>query len=191
MTFAEFNVWLNEAQDMFPQVAGQLKKTASRESLSESWFRIMERVPAWDASDILRKMLAGTAPEPGRFDWHTLPRHVAKLSRQRRDAEAPVGSRAAKFLNGEQVYECPICRDYGLVTIWSPVSMSLAQQGLLHHPGPGQYHVTVLCACRSHLAGGDLYFRPEHMVRINPALDGADQLAELYEFLGAAEEAVP
>lgn len=112
MTSNDFAEWARYHGDAFPSLADWLEKHP--ETL-KFWAKALDGVDVRDAKTATDEMASGRLDEPKGFGQH--PKVIAARARQ-------IGaSRAAslRVVDGERVYDCPLCLDEGFVPVVDPV----------------------------------------------------------------------
>ena len=112
MTSNDFAEWARYHGEAFPSLADWLEK---HPETVKFWVKAMDAVDVRDAKTATDEMASGRLDEPKGFGQH--PKVIAARARQ-------IGaSRAAslRVVDGERVYDCPLCLDEGFVPVVDPV----------------------------------------------------------------------
>jgi hypothetical protein len=106
--FPELEAWLNnQGEDR-------------RAETVESWWEVLRYAELIHAQEAVRRMHAGDEPEPRSFSRFpaailAVARNVAKEA-HRRAASRP----GPRVVDGEPVYQCLQCEDFGMIAAWHP-----------------------------------------------------------------------
>lgn len=205
MTWDEFQEWLVYHASGFTGLHSWLSKMPENRAVARSeseptqhdvlqrWYRCLDDVDLKDAKRASDSLLSGDEAEPRGYDKH--PAAVAAIAR-RLHGSRPSGAReeGPRFIHGEEVVTCLLCRDWGRFSVWHPESMKrVAAEGL----NPPHYVCAVSCTCpagrryrkriRQFEPRLDLPLRRQDSDGVWRLHDVADQEehAALFEFVGA------
>lgn len=147
MTDDEAAEWLNYHAATFA-IGDKLKKAG--EETRSAWYRVVLPLKLADAKAATDKMFAESDLQPYRWQNHPgairrLAYGVASGRGRSRAAEGP------RFIDGEEVFDCPICLDYGAFSVWQDQSIKAMQRGEFGQENARSW--AVACTCRS----GDLF----------------------------------
>lgn len=150
MTPEEFSQWFTHHTSLFPGIWSWIKKQSDQsggkvngQSIADAWLRSLESVDfrrAMEASDRMSGLTDEALPKS--FD-----RHPAWIRRQVFGSSHGYERYQPRFVDGQQVYECPVCLDIGSVIVWSERTIEAVRDGV---PLDGWNTGTegVRCTCR-------------------------------------------
>ncbi len=156
MKRSEFDAFQEFVFARFPELESWINNFAEARKAEtlESWFEVLRFAELPHAQEAVRRLHAGDEPEPRSFSKY--PAVILAIARKVANETAKAQRRAdrgPKLVDGEWVYACLQCRDYGVVECWHPCSLSdLAAE--LADPGRARIGDTVT-------AGEDLFGRPK------------------------------
>lgn len=144
MTRNEFDDWLDNHTAHFPGVGTWLAKFGETQSAAvlRVWFGHLSHCDADDARKATTRLFdrAGRAPV---YERHAQAiRAIVREIELERTAE----QLRPQYIEGQQVYQCPDCRDDGRLICWDPKSMKAAAEGTLGEPFT-VYKCAVACTC--------------------------------------------
>ncbi len=156
----EFKSWWSSHRQSFPEVNEWLSKIPEndRQGAMLSRQRAMEDISLEDAEAATIAMLRGDLKKP--FSCSDHPAAIISYARQLRN-RVEHSEPVRRWQDGEETYRCPICRDDGVLSVWSEDTMfaSVGRGGLLSRlgksPRPSAMLITmaVVCTCQA----GDVY----------------------------------
>tara|TARA_R100000808_G_scaffold5696_1_gene17128 strand:+ start:2441 stop:3034 length:594 start_codon:yes stop_codon:yes gene_type:complete len=146
MTFDEFKIWMLHHKKQFTSIADRLKDPDT----IQAWYRVVKAVPLEEAKQISDDMFSGVESPPKFFDSH--PKAIRAIWNKRTYGESTTlmddpDKPKEKIVDGEPVYTCIICHDFGDLSVWHPVAMRAAYDNTFER----SKHIrkcTVACSCR-------------------------------------------
>lgn len=136
MNASEFTDWFSYHTSRFTGIAAWLAKfpaqgnpsTPGRADVLAAWAETLAGVSLAAAKESSRKLASGEVETPRSFDDH--PRAVRRLAMSGDDRFAGIGGshlrQRGEIIDGQVVYRCHHCQDFGEVTVWWPKLMRYA-----------------------------------------------------------------
>lgn len=200
MTLSEFDQWLTYHRAKFTCLTQWFEKINKRHAQDDtepsfddtmtSWFRTLRR---YDLADATRAtdMMGVDVPEPAAYDRHKHPMVISEICRKLRGSSQQVaGERKRRYIDGEEVFECLLCKDEGLVEIWTPYAMRAARDGQPVHETimrtQSCFSWSVRCTCKAaNQWPRDMpVFNPDTMLPYTGMpFDRSEEPADLLEFV--------
>ena len=153
MTSTEFQTWVRYAVSVLPGLSEYMAKPATEEQrrdLLRAWHESLEEVSLDDAKAAAKAMMLGKIEMP-QFpkDWPKCLPTILDFCAARRPTRPP-----RRFVDGQEVFTCPICMDQGRVTIWHPKSVDKClNEGRAVGDPQTTYTCSVICTCQPPGAG--------------------------------------
>lgn len=144
MTRDEFDNWLEKHVAHFPGVGTWLGKFAEpeKEAILGVWFKHFgpcEQADClWATTSLFSQ--GGRAPH---YERH--PQAIRAIVREK-DAARARAQPTARFVDGEQIFKCVLCNDYGMLQCWHPRTVAAAADGTLGDPFT-VYTCALACSC--------------------------------------------
>ena len=147
--FASVDAWIGN----LPETAGADSLGATQDTLTAAWYDILADVPANLANEATSRMASGRIVAPKAYQ--DFPREIRLAALRLGERPAPPGPRIDH--DGNDTFECQICRDVGYVTVFSVEAMQAMALGefQLRPPVPRYQRCVVRCTCK----WGDYYSR--------------------------------
>lgn len=161
MTHSEFHTWLAYHRAKFTglgrwfaTVTADHKRNDDAPSLDDvmtSWYRTLKPSSLEHAKEATDK-LGDHDTEPKGWDRH--PMAIAGICRKLRgEGRGSSGEKKRRYVDGEEVYECLQCKDYGYVGVWHPNAMRAARDGEPVHATiirtMSTFEWSVRCTCKA------------------------------------------
>ena len=155
MLRSEFELWLDHHMATYPSLKTWL---AGNTGTAARWARALEDVSLTEAKLATDAMMSGDLEKPR--GWSDHPPVIRKWARQRETVLKR--AKSMTFIDGNLVYDCPLCSDTGLVSILHPKMTRDIHEGKRTRERPGdRLRCAVACSC----GAGDLYMRQPDMQR--------------------------
>jgi hypothetical protein len=115
----------------FPEVESwfaNMNETRRSETQS-AWWEVLRYAELIHGQEAVRRMHAGDEPEPRSFS--RFPAAILAIARKlAQDAHKKAASRPGpRIVDGEPVYQCIQCEDFGLVAAWHPDTLAKLASG--------------------------------------------------------------
>lgn len=160
MTADEFTIWLKHHRAAYPGISawlGRIDKAARGDDdiratdVLKRWRNVLNDVSLADARAASDAMARGDLEEPRSFDSHAKAIRRAAIGAV---SERTIAPEKPRYVNGEQVFNCGLCLDGGLLIVFHPKTMKAARDGLLEESP--KYTCGVACTCER----GDRWHKP-------------------------------
>lgn len=141
MNRSEFNEWFAFHCSAFRSIADWFARLGEEESERTlgHWFRVLRNVGLDEARVATEQLFSGEEPEPKSRD--KIPSVIWAIAKGRRVGRVTSRESPTVYVDGEPVYECPLCEDDGRITLRVP-----AETG---EPFPKAiYDTCFACRCR-------------------------------------------
>ena len=205
MTKDEFHEWRRYHCSKFPGLVKWLasfdkpkagdggEEVATRPEVLQSWFRSLSSISLDAAKHATDLMGSAAYPEPRGYERH--PIAVAQIARDEGGTQRKRGNvssqRGPEFIplgkgRCEERFKCGLCRDYGMVEVWSAAAMrAVMDRTIASLPVPHRRN-TVKCTCEaSHGIGIDVRYDERLMLPTTLGVEKPEAIEQLTEHVDA------
>lgn len=150
MNEPDFQDWLKRHRAAFPSLDGDLERAAkggtSVTEILRIWFAVLRDVSLADAIDATLRLARGDDEPPRRVDDHA--RVVRAVARRASGERLRFKKREPRIINGQYVYDCHLCSDTGMRTVWHSLAVAAMYEGKYVEAGNrGCTELTAVVAC--------------------------------------------
>lgn len=157
MTRDEFDLWFDEHSAYFPGIRTWLGKLDQHaRAVTTVWFESLKRYELVDALAASQRMY-----DQGRSAVYEKHVQVIRAILREIEHERTVEAIKPRFVDGQQVYQCPRCEDDGRLIAYQQRTLKAAREGTLDEPG-----AVVTCAVACQCSAGD--HRARDLARYDP-----------------------
>lgn len=147
MNDPDFQDWLNRHRAAFPSLDSDLERiskggTAVTQVIA-TWRSVLRDVALPDAIEATMRLARGDDEPPRRIDDHA--RVIRAVARRISGGRLRIRS-APRMIDGQPVYDCHLCSDTGMRTVWHSRAVQAMHEGKFGGPGT-QYTAAVACGC--------------------------------------------